>query len=766
MRISIANNRQAKTWVNKEITWEKLVEKLSTTQKTVESLEEFLAMKKSEQDEIKDVGGFVLGHLKQGLRRVGHVLCRSGITLDMDFATPGIIHHVKANLPYSGCVYGTHKYSSDKPRLRLIFPLSRDVSEEEYEPVARMLAKKIGMDLFDDSTYEANRMMFWPSTPSNIDYYFEYWDGQSVDPDKVLAEYNDWHDISTWPTSSRQSVVIKSNAKRQADPLTKKGIVGVFCRTYSVSDAIEKFLSDVYRESEKAGRYDYIHGTGFAGVQIFEDKFAYSHHATDPAYGKLLNSFDLVRTHKFSDDDDKKSFQAMSEWAVQLPEINSELLRERRADANAVFEDWQEGLKRDKHGRIVNDIRNLGLILDNDENLKGIVFNELADGFEIKSEVPWKHPHKFWRDADDAQLRYYIDTRYGTFSKQNYDIAVTKIVDDRSYHPIKEYLESLPPWDGVPRAETLLIDYLGADDTPYVRAVTRKVLCAAVKRIYHPGIKFDTLLVLVGRQGLGKSTLVAKLGGNWFSDSLSLSDINDGKAAAEKLQGVWIMEIPELAGMRKIEQEKVKAFISRQDDRYRSAYGRNVQTHPRQCILFGTTNEESGFLRDITGNRRYWPVNVSDKSLKKPWDLTAEDIAQIWAEVLTMKDESLTLSKELLPLAEEAQDAATETDERTGVVEQFLEILLPDNWEEMDLFQRREYLSGDRTLYPQGTVQRQTVSNIEIWCECFGNRKEDFRIQDGWSIRAIMRGIKCWQNGNGYQRQPIYGKQRVYRRNN
>lgn len=233
LKIAIANSRMAKEWNNREISWETLTQRLSTTQQTIESLEEFLAMKKGEQDDIKDVGGYVMGHLKEGHRRIGSVLCRSCVTLDMDFATPGIMSHVKEKLPYKGCVYGTHKYSPDKPRLRLLYPLSRDVTEEEYEPVARMLAKQVGMDYFDDSTYEANRLMFWPSTPSNIEYYFEAWDGGLVDADAMLAMYDDWHDISTWPTSSRQTTVMKQNVKRQADPLTKPGVVGVFCRTFS-----------------------------------------------------------------------------------------------------------------------------------------------------------------------------------------------------------------------------------------------------------------------------------------------------------------------------------------------------------------------------------------------------------------------------------------------------------------------------------------------------------------------------------------------------
>ena len=184
---------------------------------------------------------------------------------------------------------------------------------------------------------------------------------------------------------------------------------------------------------------------------------------------------------------------------------------------------------------------------------------------EIKGEVPWKHPSKYWRDADDAQLISYVDSHYGTFSQRNYQIAVTKVADDRSYHPIREYLAALPEWDGVPRVDTLLIDYLGAENNSYVRAVTRKTLCAAVRRVQEPGVKFDTMLVSNGPQGIGKSTLISRLAGEWFSDSLNLSDTKD-KTAAEKLQGYWILEIGELAGLRKAEVETLRSFLSRQND--------------------------------------------------------------------------------------------------------------------------------------------------------------------------------------------------------
>ena len=240
-----------------------------------------------------------------------------------------------------------------------------------------------------------------------------------------------------------------------------------------------------------------------------------------------------------------------------------------------------------------------------------------------------------------------------------------------------------------PRIDTLLIDYFGADDNPYVRAVTRKILCAAVRRINEPGIKFDHILVLNGPQGIGKSTFISKLGMEWYSDSLSISDMND-KTAAEKLQGYWIQEIGELAGIRKADIDKVKAFISRQDDKYRASYGRRVSPHPRQCVFFGTTNAENGFLRDITGNRRFWTVRTPGTGILKPWDLTQDDVDQLWAEALHLADqgEKLFLSHELEEYARIEQVASMEHDDREGLVADYLDLPLPVNWSELSLYDR------------------------------------------------------------------------------
>ena len=694
------------------------------------------------------------------------------LTLDMDHGTPDILDELSLLNSHELCVYSTHKHTPEAPRLRLIFPLKRDVSEEEYPALARKVAQEIGMDLFDDTTYQPHRLMYWPSTSRNGEYVYQVMDGDILDPDAYLGMYDDWRDVSTWPVSSRESEAVKKAAKQQADPLAKTGAVGAFCRTYPIREAIEKFLPDVYAPSAMEGRYDYIPADSSAGVIIIDEKFAYSFHATDPACGQLLNAFDAVRVHKFPDDDPKKSYNAMAEFAAADERVKLRIFEEKRQAAAEDFDEadpdaWKKQLQYEKKSmELKNNLHNLMLILENDENLKGIVFNQLADGMEIRGKVPWPHPAKFWRDADDAQLICYVDAAYGTFSARNYDIAVTKAVDDRSYHPIREFFETLPDWDGVERADTLLIDYLGAEDTPYVRAVTRKELCAAYCRVYHPGIKFDSMIVLNGDQGIGKSTLIAKLGGEWYSDSLNLSDMND-KTAAEKLQGYWIMEIGELAGMRKADLDKVKAFISRQDDKYRASFGRRVTPHPRQCVFFGTTNSQNGYLRDITGNRRYWNVKVPGSGKYKPWDMDEDTVKQVWAEVMVYAKagEKLYLPPELEAYAKEEQRAAMERDDREGLVQEYLDMLLPDTWDSMDVYKRRDYVrDADDPMRPDGSVRRMEVSNMEIWCECFGKAKEDMKPSDSYSIAAIMERMDGWSRTGKAKVLPIYGKQRIYRR--
>ena len=563
--------------------------------------------------------------------------------------------------------------------------------------------------------------------------------------------------------------------KKQADPLIKDGIVGAFCRAYPIQQAISTFLSDVYTPSSLSGRYDYIPADSIAGVIVYNDKFAYSHHATDPACGKLCNAFDLVRIHKFSyldkdetDSEKSPSFKAMMDFAMNDDNVKAQTLTDKETAAqeefSAISDDddvmWQHRLSMNKRGDIENTIQNLTIILQNDPKLKGIVFNELSDCIEIKGSVPWQHPSKYWRDADDAQLLTYLTYHYGKFTRVNYDVALAKVVDDRSFHPIRQYLDGLPEWDRTERVDTLLTDYLGAEDNPYTRAVIRKTLCGAIARVMIPGIKFDTMLVLSGPQGIGKSTIISKLCGEWFNDSLLLSDTKD-KTAAEKLQGFWILEIGELAGLKKTEIETLRGFISRQNDVFRASFGRRATPHLRQCIFIGTTNAEHGYLRDTTGNRRFFPVKVSGNSEKKPWQLTQNEIDQIWAEALVYyrNNEPLILDAETERYAKNLQREAMETDEREGMVREYLETLLPDNWNEMSLYERRNFLNGSEfgEVSAKGTVRRQKVCNMEIWCECFGKNKADLKRLDANAISAIMAKMEGWQKSGKKSRFGMYG---------
>ncbi len=765
------SSRQAATWRPAQMSIEELLEKLKAPLRTPETTAQYHRMTKSEKDEIKDKGGFLAGTLKGYRRRKTEVVSRSMITLDCDKLPVGFFDDEK---PFRCCsiAYTTHSHLPEAPRARILMPLTRDVTPEEYNAIARYLADEIGMSMIDPCSFEINQLMYWPNCPSDGEYICRVYEGDWLDPDAYLSEHPGWTDCAGLPTSPEEREKLNRQRKKQEDPLSKSGVVGTFCRAYSISEVIDKYLSDVYAPTDRPDRYDYIPGEGSSGVVVYEDRFVYSHHATDPAGGKLLNAFDLVRIHLFGDDEPKKSFSDMSEFAAQDEKVRALGLEERTERAvedfvNSEDDGWKAKLVRQKKStQLENSLYNIKLILQNDPALRNIVFNQLADGLEIRGDVPWEHPSRFWRDADDAQLICYVDDHYGTFSARNYEIAVTKVADDRSYHPIRNYFESLPDWDGIPRVDTLLIDYLGAPDNAYIRAVSRKTLCAAYMRVYCPGIKFDYMPVLNGAQGIGKSTFIANLGMEWFSDSLNLSDMND-KTAAEKLQGYWIIEIGELAGMKKADLDKVKAFISRQDDKYRASFGRRVTPHPRQCVFFGTTNSENGYLRDITGNRRYWNVSVYGNGRYKPWDMTAETVRQIWAEtaVLAKAGEKLFLPSELEDYARAEQRVAMEQDDREGLVLEYLDTLLPDGWADMDVNSRRDYImETDDPTRPVGRHRRQEVSNIEIWCECFGRHKEDMRPSDSYAISAIMSRIKGWTRPVIRKRIPIYGQQRMYTR--
>ena len=797
--IAVGRSRKATQWQNKEMLWSDLIARLSTTTRTRETATEYAQLSKGDRDSIKDVGGFVGGYLKNGKRNNASVVNRCLVCLDADNADPELLDDLDLTFPNAYALYSTHSHTPEKMRLRIIIPLARAVTPDEYAAISRRLADNLTLTRFDPTTFEAARLMYWPSTPEDGEYLFQHSDAPFVDPDAVLATYVDWRDASLWPTTQPVEERLRHTAGKQEDPVLKRGVIGAFCRAHSITDVLDTILEDIYHPGMEGNRYTFVGGSTTGGLVIYDDKYAYSHHATDPAGGKLCNAFDLVRWHLFTPGgtapdgstvgDDADSMKRMQEYASADEATRRQLAEERHAQAVEEFSDldaegeqkavgenanWQEGLDIDRHGKVKDTLGNLALILRNDPRLKDIAYNIHRSGIDIRRDaegrttLPWAQLKPGWNESDLGSIQIYLERVYGLYTPSKLKGILLAIAAERSYHPIRDYLEALPEWDGVPRVETLFIDYLGSPDTLYIRAIARKMMVAAVARIYEPGVKFDSVVVLNGPQGMGKSSFFAKLGGKWFSDSLTISDMKD-KAAPEKLQGYWILELGELAGLKKMDVETVKAFITRQDDKFRHSYGYSVEDHPRQCIIVGSTNNGDGFLRDVTGNRRFWPVTCTTNSPHRPWEVESI-VPQLWAEaqVLYRTGEQLYLSPEEEKQAGMEQTAALESDVREGMIAEYLDKLLPEDWDRMDLAERRGFLRGDPFTGGNrvGTVQRTTVCAVEIWTECFGKDPSAIRRSDTYDIFGMLLKIGGWEkysgNKNASLKRGFYGTQRCF----
>lgn len=784
LSIAIGMSVSSKIWKNTKITWNALVQKLSTPVVTAETYKRFMSATKEEQSKIKDVGGFVGGFLTNGRRDKTNVLYRQLITLDIDFSHENFWWDFTMLFDWAAVIHSTHKSCAEKPRHRLIIPLDREVSQEEYQAIARKVAGDLNIDLFDPSTFDVNRLMFWPSVSSDAEYYFEYQDGPFLEADYILGLYNDWHDTSEWPTATDSTDVIMQAIKKQEDPEDKKGIIGVFCRTYTIQEAIETFLSDVYTPAGE-GRYTYINGSTAAGLIVYDDKFAYSHHGTDPTGGRLCNAFDLVRIHKFGhldtgkekEDKDKKSFKAMEEFASKDSTTKKRIAEEKFAEAKFEFAEeaktevleeydtsWTEELDANTKGEYDNSANNLNIIIQHDQFLKDVFKLNIFDNKRyVTRSLPWRKVDTMepLRDVDYSGVRNYIECVYGIVSSQKVDDALALEFEKKKFHPIREYIRA-QKWDGIPRVNTLLIDYFGAEDNAYTRAAIRKTLVAAVARVFEPGIKFDTALILVGEQGTYKSTFVKKLGMEWFSDTFTTVQ---GKESFEQIQGAWLIEMAELSGLKKAEVESIKHYISKREDMFRPAYGRTVETYKRQCVFFGTTNNKD-FLRDPTGNRRFMPIDVRPEYAIQSVndDLTQDEVNQIWAEAyqLYLAKEPLYLVGDEDIIAKIEQHKHSEADERKGIIEEYLNTKFPDDWDKMDLYDRRRWLEDP--LSKNGTVQKDFVCIAEVWCECLGKDKTEMSRYNTREVNEILRSLPEWEAIASTKNFPLYGKQKYYKR--
>lgn len=799
IKITTGSSRKSLTWNGQEMYWSDFLQKLSQPLRTQESFEQYKALPKSEQDKLKDIGGYVGGVLKGPRRKNENAGDRYLITLDADTIEPGGTQKVLNTLAALGCayaVYSTRKHEGAAPRLRVIIPLNEPCTADEYEPIARKAASFIGMQIFDPTTFEPVRLMYWPSCSKDSQYIFLYEDKPFVSKNGMLKSYRDWRDVSEWPEVPGATKIRDRSAKKQGDPLEKKGIVGAFCRNYSIEDAMEQLIPGVYEPCADSGRFTFVEGSTVGGAVLYENgRFLYSHHATDPCSGRLVNAFDMVRLHLFGGEDDEAkpdtpaanlpSFRKMCEFASELPVVSEMMAKERYETAIQNFSgalasdpdadaEWVLKLQANpKTGSPLNTIQNVQTILENDPSLKGRIYHdEMAGRPMVAAPLPWE-PQKFpyaarqWKDEDDSGLRGYMESVYQITGKEKIMDGFAVFALNHRVNKLKDYLVSLV-WDGVPRVDTLLIDYFGAENSIYVREAIRKTLVGAVARILCPGIKFDTMLILAGKQGIGKSTFFKYLGMEWYSDSLCTFE---GKDAAELLQGYWIIEAGELTGMSKSEMNTVKQFLSKGDDVYRAAYGRRTEKHLRQCIIVGTTNEAE-FLKDYTGNRRFWPVDLTGtgclKNIRR--DMPSE-LPQIWAEAVMLYrlGEPLILSSEAEKIAENVQEEHREASYSEGAIVEFLEKKVPKDWYKKSLYERQSWLNSEfdqKKADESQMMHRDRICAWEIWNECFRmpgyNR---MRKSDSKEINSILERLPGWaKQKNAIRFGGEYGMQRGFQR--
>lgn len=354
LHIATAIRRTQKVWKNEVLTWSSFLSKLARPTVTPETRAEWAKMTSAQQDNIKDVGGFVGGWLKNGRRKAGNIQNRTLITLDVDFPdkNKNLFDDAVLLWGFSFAVYSTHKYTISNPRIRFVIPTARPVTAEEYVPIARKIANELGIDHFDDSTYQPERLMYWPSHSKDAPYFFDYQQGPLLNPDKVLNEFENWRDSTFWPTSSRETEVHKRNAKLAGNPLEKPGIIGAFNRAYPIKSAIDTFLPDVYEPTAHDDRYTFIKGSTTGGLVLYEDVFAYSNHGTDPTGGELTNAFDLIRIHKFGELDAKvkpntpvtkrPSYKKMQDFALEDQSVYAEWQKMATGNANDDFSEYTE----------------------------------------------------------------------------------------------------------------------------------------------------------------------------------------------------------------------------------------------------------------------------------------------------------------------------------------------------------------------------------------------------------------------------------------
>lgn len=779
LTIAVGKSRFEKNWINKEVKWEQLKDKLRAAVRTPETVTDFHAFKKEAQDGIKDVGGFVGGSIIGQRRVAGNIPARSLLTLDFDNASPYLWSRFTLLYECAAALYSTHKHTVMQPRYRLVIPLLNPIEPDKYVPVMRKVAQDLGIEQVDPTCYQVHRLMYWPSAPIDGDFVFLEQEGKFLDADNVLSQYSDWRNANEWPYAKGEKKILHDNVKKQQNPKNKPGIIGAFNNVYGIGAVINAYLSDVYAPSGLEGRYTFKSGSTSSGAIVYNDEFLYSHHSTDPVCGVLCNSFDLVRLHKFGSLDDgsadsipankKQSFKAMCDFIIKDEAVKIFIGKEKTERAAEMLktvsiedisvsvnnegqlvaveeDDWMKNMDMDRKGNYLTTINNIALILENDIVFKNnLAYDSFSERALFKKGLPWRKFKSIYgsylTEFDLSNIENYIEKVYKITCGKYLEKGFNVVLERNKFNPVRSYLETCR-WDGMGRIDTLLIDYLGCADNEYTRQVTRKTLVACVARVMEPGIKFDYILTLIGNEGQGKSQLFDRLGGRWFSDTFSLYMLK-GKEAFEQLQGKWIIEIGELSGMVYADIERVKSFVASRCDSYRAAYGRVTGIKPRQCVMVATTNDFSP-LRSNKGNRRFWPVETHVTTpVASVFSIDENTVDMIWAEALQLynEGEEIFLSPEMEATAKKVQESFTEEDPLLNQIINYLQYRVPDNWYNMDVWDKKDFI---RNYKDENTFERTEICAYEIW-EMVLNKKEIIGRHELKIIKQAFRNIPGWE---------------------